>query len=83
MSAAMLAATLVDWQALGETTLAALIAGTAFTLTFSLGIAGTARAAELNREDRRFAAAIAGLVGGLSLLLSMGLVVVGLIVMAS
>jgi len=83
MSAAMLAATLVDWQALGETTLAALIAGTAFTLTFSLGIAGTARAAELNREDRRVAAAIAGLVGGLSLLLSMGLVVVGLIVMAS
>ena len=59
MSAAVLQlATIVDWEALGETALAALIAGTGFTLAWSLGIAGTARAAELRREDRRFAAAV-------------------------
>ena len=84
MSAALLqVATIIDWEALGETALAALVAGTAFTLAWSVGIAGTSRAAELNREDRRGRAAIAGAVGGLGFVISIGLVVVGLIVMAS
>jgi len=83
MSAVLPLATIVDWGALGETALAALVAGTAFTLTWSLGIAGTARAAEMNRQDRRFEAIVSGFVGGLSLLVSIGLVVVGLIVMLS
>jgi hypothetical protein len=84
MSAALLQiATVVEWDALGETALAALVAGTAFTLAWSLGIAGTARAAEARRENKPVEAAVAGAVGGLAFVVSVGLVVVGLIVMAS
>jgi hypothetical protein len=83
MSGALQLATIVDWEALADTALAALIGGTVFTLTFSLAIRGTTRAAELRLEDKRGKAFVAGALGGLALIVSLGAVVFGLLVMVA
>ncbi len=74
-------ATIVDWKALAESSLASLVAGTVLTFAFSLAIVGTIKAAELRRADRQAAAVAAGVLGAIALAASVGAVVVGLIVM--
>ena len=83
MTALLQIATIVDWEALADTALAALIGGTLFTFSFSLAIVGTTRASELRRDDKPVEAFFAGLLGGLALVVSIGAVVVGLIVMVA
>jgi len=56
-----LLATVIDWTALGETVLAALVAGTVVTLFFSIGIYGATRFADLRRDGRPIEAALLGL----------------------
>jgi hypothetical protein len=46
-------ATIVDWEALLETCLAALVAGVGVAFTFSLAILGSARFLESSRDGRR------------------------------
>jgi hypothetical protein len=72
-------ATVVDWASLGKTALAALVAGTGITLAFSLAILGTARAADLRRDGRAAAAAIALALGLVALAVSLAGVTVGLL----
>ena len=43
-------ATVVDWSALGQTVLAALLSGVGVAFTFSLGILGVARFTDGSRE---------------------------------
>jgi hypothetical protein len=82
MTAALVeVATIVDWKALAESSLAALISGTVFTLAFSLAIVGASRAIEYSRNERRWEAVFAGILGGMALVVSLGLVAAGLIVM--
>ena len=45
-----LLATVVDWNALGQTALAALLAGVGVAFAFSLGILGAARLTDSTRE---------------------------------
>jgi len=45
-----LLATVVDWSALGQTIVAALLAGVGVALSFSLGILGAARLTDSSRE---------------------------------
>ncbi len=74
-------ATVVDWKALAEASLASLVAGSVLTFAFSLAIVGTTKAAEFRRANRRAAAVAAGALGAIALAASIGAVVVGLIVM--
>jgi hypothetical protein len=74
---------IIDVTALGETVLAALVAGTVVTLTFSVGIYGATRFADLRRDGRPIEAAFAMLLAAVALLISAGAVVIGLIVMIS
>ena len=46
----MILATIVDWNALGQTVLAAFLAGVGVALSFSLGIFGSARLSDRSRE---------------------------------
>ena len=53
----MALATVVDWNALLKTVVAAFIAGVGVTLVFSVAIFGAARFADMNRDGRPVAAA--------------------------
>ena len=76
-------ATIVDWKALGETVLAAVVAGLGVTLTFSIAILGATRSADATRDEcngeAAFFAAVA-VIGGLA---TAGALAAGLIVMTS
>lgn len=74
---------IVDVEALAETALAALIAGIAVTFAFSLAIWGLTRFADLRDEGRGPESIVAGLVGGVGLLVFVASIVGGLIVMVS
>lgn len=76
-----LLAQIVDWKALGESTLASMVAGILVATSFSLGIVGTTKAAEFRRQDRHTVAAVAGALGALALLIAAGTVVLGVLVM--
>lgn len=77
----MLLATVIDFESLGKTALAALLAGTVVTFAFSLAILGTTRATELRQEGRRGPAALALSLGVVALLVSAAAVGIGLVVM--
>ena len=78
-----LIATIVDWDALGQTVLASVLAGVGVAFAFSVGILGAAKLSDSSREP--------GLLGtvGYTLLAVLGFggtiaaIVFGLIVMAS
>jgi hypothetical protein len=76
-------ATIVDWKALWETSLAALVAGTVITFAFSAGIYGATRSADLRRDGRGLEAGLFAAFAGVALLLSVAGVAGGLLVMIS
>jgi hypothetical protein len=76
-------ATIVDWQALGLTVVASLIAGVGIIVAFSVAIYGGARFADLQRSGRTIASLGAGALMIVGLATSIGGCVVGLIVVIS
>jgi len=76
-------AVVVETRELLETVIASMVAGVGITAVFSVAIWGAARFVELSRSDRPAAAAGAAAIGVLSLALTLGAVVLGLVVMIS
>jgi hypothetical protein len=76
----MLLAEIVDWAALLQTGLAALIAGVGVALTFSLAILGASRFAEASRDDRNLQAGAFAVLGVAGLLATAGAIAAGIIV---
>lgn len=78
-----LVATVVDWGALGQTALFALVAGVGVTFAYSLAIVGAARFEELRRDERSLAAGAAAALLAVGVAVSVAAVVVGIVLMAS
>lgn len=76
-----LAASIVDWAALGKVVVASLAAGVGITLCFSLAIAGATRFAELRRDQRSIGAAFYAVIGLAGLAATVAAVVVAIAVM--
>jgi hypothetical protein len=76
-------ATIVDWSALGQTVLAALLSGVGVAFTFSLGILGVARFTDGSRELGLLGSIAFGLLALLGMLATVGAIVFGVIVMTS
>ena len=76
-------ATVVDWSALGQTVLAALLSGVGVAFTFSLGILGVARFTDGSRELGLLAQIAFGLIALVGMVATVGAIVFGVIVMTS
>jgi hypothetical protein len=76
-----LAASVVDWAALGKVVVAALVAGVGVTFCFSLAVAGATRFAEMRRADRTAGAVVYAAIGIAGLLVTVAAVVIGIVVM--
>ncbi|HTR75192.1 MAG TPA: hypothetical protein VMH33_08025 [Solirubrobacterales bacterium] len=76
-------ATIVDWSDLLQTIGASILAGVGITVAFSVVIWGTARFADLNREDRPAPAVAALAASGLALAVVAAGVVFGIVVMTT
>lgn len=76
-----LLATIVEWRDLGESVLAALVAGLAVTLIFSIAVLGASRFLDLRAASRPGAAAFAAVTMVIALIAFAALIVVGLYVM--
>ena len=74
-------ATVVETKELLETVAYSLIAGVGVAIVFSLAIYGATRFADLSRDERPAAAAVAAAIAGLALAATIGAVVVGIIAM--
>jgi hypothetical protein len=79
----ILIATIVDWEALFETGLAALIAGVGVAFTFSLAILGATRFIEARRSENSLHAALSAAMMLLGAAATTAAIVAGIIVMAS
>lgn len=77
----MLVAEIVDWAALLQTGVAALVAGVGVALTFSLAILGASRFAEASRDDRKLQAGAFAVLAVAGLLATAGAIAAGIIVM--
>jgi hypothetical protein len=78
----VLAESIVDWGTLGKVLLASLAAGVGVTVVFSLAIVGAARFAEMRRDGRTIEAGGYAVLLGLSLVVVVAAVALGIIVMA-
>lgn len=76
-------ATIVDWNALGQTVLAAFLSGVGVAFTFSLGILGFARFTDPSRELGLLGSIAFGLLAFLGMTATVAAMVFGVIVMAS
>lgn len=76
-------ATVVDWDALLKTVVAAFISGVGITLVFSLAIFGVARFADLSRDGRPAAASAFIVLSVVALTTVAAGVVIGIIVMTA
>ena len=76
-------ATIVNWAELGQSVLAGAVAAIAITIVVSLGIRGTARYVDHNLEGRTAAAVLSLAVGGISVVLTLGLIVFGIYLMVA
>jgi len=76
-------AVVVETKELLQTVAASVVAGVGITVVFSIAIWGAARFVDLSRSERPVAAAAAAAVGGLALTATLGVVVVGMLVMTS
>ena len=76
-------ATIVDWSALGQTVLAAVLSGVGVAFTFSLGILGVARFTDASQELGVFGTIMYGLLGLVGMVATVGAIVFGVIVMTS
>lgn len=73
----------IELDALGETIVAATVAGLGVTFAFALTILGFVRLAEANREGRTLEAVLAGALGVIASAAWIVAIVFGVIVMAS
>jgi hypothetical protein len=76
-------ATIVDWSDLLQTIGASVVAGVGITVAFSVVIWGSARFADLRREDRPGGAGVALAISGLALAVVAAGVVFGVVVMTT
>ena len=76
-------ATVVDWSALGQTVLAALLSGVGVAFTFSLGILGVARFTDGTKEAGALAQIVFGLIALFGMVATVAAIVFGVIVMTS
>ena len=76
-------ATIVDWSALGQTALAALLSGVGVAFAFSLGILGAARLTDSTRELGLIGTIGYGTLAISGILASIAAIVFGIIVMTS
>jgi len=76
-------ATIVETKDLLQTVIASLAGGVGITVVFSVAIWGTARFADLSRDERPLAAAAAASLAALAGLATLAGVVYGIVVMAS
>jgi len=76
-------ATVVNWSELAESVAAGAIAAITLTVVVSLGIRGTAKYVDYS-QDNRMALAYASLaVGGVSVILTAGLIILGIYLMVT
>jgi hypothetical protein len=75
-------AVIVETSDLVQTVIASVVAGVGITVVFSIAIWGTARFADLSRNERPLAAGAAGALAAIAGLLTLGTVVYGIVVMA-
>jgi Na+/H+-dicarboxylate symporter len=73
---------LIDTGALVKLLYTSLIAGVSVAVIFSVAILGATRSGDLRREGRTGAATAYAVLGGVALALSIGIVIVGLILVA-
>jgi len=78
-----LVAQIVDWSALGQTVIAAVLAGVGIAFAFSLGILGATRLSDSSRELGLFATVGYGTLAVAGMLASVAAIVFGIIVMTS
>lgn len=76
-------AQIVDWSALGQTVLAALLSGVGVAFTFSLGILGVARFTDGSRELGLLGQIAFGFLALTGMLATVAAIVFGVIVMTS
>jgi site-specific recombinase len=80
----VIVATVVDWKALLDVVLAALVGAVGVTIAFSLAIYGATRLADMRREEHRTVETVGFTVlAGVGLAVTAGAVVLGLVVMLS
>lgn len=79
----MLSASIVDTKALGETVVAAFVAGVGTTVVFSLAILGATKFAEASRDGRALHAAAFSALMVVGLLATVAAIVIGVVVMTS
>jgi hypothetical protein len=76
-----LAATIIDWGAIGKVVLASLIAGVGVPALFALGVHGVTRSADRRRERRGGVAVVYASVAALAGVVVTGAVVYGIVLM--
>lgn len=74
-------AVIVQTKELLQTIVASLVAGVGVTLAFSVAIWGSARFADLSRNERPLAAGAAAALAGLAALLTLAAIVFGIVIM--
>jgi hypothetical protein len=79
----MILAEIVDWNALGQTVLAAVIAGVGVAFSFSLGILGSARFSDRSRDPGSLGRLAYGALAVAGMLATVAAIVFGIIVMTS
>jgi hypothetical protein len=77
----MIAATVVDWNAVLKTVIFSFIAGVGVTLVFSVAVFGAGRFDDLNRDGRPVGAAAFAVLGLVALAAVAAAVAVGIVVM--
>ena len=76
-------ASIVDWDALGQTVLAAILSGVGVAFTFSLGILGVARVTDRTREVGVLGMIAFGLLALCGMVATVAAIVFGVVVMTS
>jgi hypothetical protein len=76
-------AEVVNWAELAESVAASVVAALGLTIVVSLGIRGNAKFVDYSQEGRPVIAYMALAVGGLSLVLTAGLIIFGIYLMVA
>jgi hypothetical protein len=76
-------ATIVEWRAVWQTIVAAIVSGLGVTFAFSLAVLGATRSIDLSRDGRGGAALAAALLGVAALGVCVAAAVLGIIVMTT
>jgi hypothetical protein len=79
----MIAATIVDVDALWQTAWHAAVAGLVITVTFSMAVLGTTRSGDLRRAQRHGVGALYGALGVAGLIATAGAIVYGIILVST